>query len=371
MRGEVTSSREIGSRLLLLAASLLAGLLLLELGLRALGFTPARVRSRARVLGLEQPLLLDCYPSNPRGYFDIDLRQPAARARYAELIARAPFDVESAPWAVESRFNSLHFRDAEFEPKRPGSVRVLVLGDSFTEGQGVREPDSYARVLESLLNQAPGSRYEVRNCGRRGADFPELFQTFQELLRFDPDVVIYGMVLNDVERTPSLDALYPALNDWIIDRRARLAGSAPEGWRSSLLDFVAERLESRRIDRQARRWYGDLYAEANADGWRKTRGYLKRMDAEMRGRGGRFLVALWPLLVSLEADYPFEAVHRRVSEACAGLGIGFVDLLPELRGAQSAALWVHQTDMHPNERAHRLAAARLRRALREPPRDTR
>jgi len=323
------------------------------------------------VLGLEQPLLLDCYPSNPRGYFDIDLRSPAAQARYRALISGAPFDVASAPWAVESSFNSQRFRDAEFEPKRPGTVRVMVLGDSFTEGQGVRETDTYARQLEALLNEAPGSRFEVRNCGRRGADFPALYQTFQQILRFDPDVVIYGMVLNDVERAPSLDALYPSLNDWIIDRRARLAGSDPAGWRSSLWEFCAERLESHRIDRQARRWYRDLYGDANAEGWRKTRNDLKRMDAEMRGRGGRFLVALWPLLVSLDSAYPFEAVHHSVGAACERLGIHFVDLLPALRVATSSMLWVHQADMHPNERAHRLAAARLRQALREPAPDVR
>jgi lysophospholipase L1-like esterase len=366
LRGQATSSRELSARLLLGAASLAVGLLIFEFGLRALGFTPARLRSRPRVLGLEQPLLLDCYPTNPRGYFPIDLRLPPMRARYRELIAGAPFDVAHAPWAIESRFNSQGFRDVEFEPKRPGTTRVIVLGDSFTEGQGVQERDTYPRVLEAMLNSAPGSRYEVRNAGRRGADFPALLQTFEDVLRYDPDVVVYGMVLNDVERDSSLDRRYPALNDWIIDRRARLAGSEPEPPLSSLWAFCSDRIGSLRVSRQATRWYRDMFDDSNAQGWRRTKRHLQRMDAEMRRRGGRFLVALWPLLVSLDAGYPFAGVHQSVAEACRQQGIPLLDLLQALRAEPTASLWVHETDRHPNERAQRLAAASIRGALLEP-----
>src|SRR5258708_39234205 len=95
-----------------------------------------------------------------------------------------------APWAVEFRFHALRLRDAPLGPKPPGVRRVMVLGAPFTEGQGVKEPDTYPRRLESLLN-APGSgRWEVRNCGRRATDFPELFAAFDEILPYQPDVVV-------------------------------------------------------------------------------------------------------------------------------------------------------------------------------------
>ena len=163
----------------LAAASLLIGLLTIEAGLRVAGYTPRKFHATARIIDPHWKLLLDCYPSNPRGYFDIDLRAPESRARYERL---APLRYESlrqrTPFAVESRYNSLRFRDREFGPKRRGVRRVMVVGDSFTEGQGVKEPDTYARVLERRLNAAEPGRFEVMNCGRRGDDFPALFDAF-------------------------------------------------------------------------------------------------------------------------------------------------------------------------------------------------
>ena len=118
-----------------------------------------------------------------------------------------------SPHAVELRYNSLQFRDREPGPRRPGVRRVVVLGDSFTEGQGVKEPDVYPRVLERALNGAGAGRWEVLNFGHRGADFPALYDTFERLLELEPDVVVYGMMLNDCEQSPAFRARHPGLSD--------------------------------------------------------------------------------------------------------------------------------------------------------------
>ena len=148
------------SRLVLAVASVLLVALVAEAGLRILDFTPRRLQSTARLLDEGWTLLLDCYPTNPRGYFDIDLRDPRSRARYGHLSGhRFEAVVRRAPHAVESRYNSLRLRDVEFGPKRPGVRRVMVLGDSFTEGQGVKERDTYPRLLERRLNAADPGRW--------------------------------------------------------------------------------------------------------------------------------------------------------------------------------------------------------------------
>ena len=69
--------------LALAAASLALGLLAIEAGLRVAGYMPRRFHAVARITDPHWRLLLDCYPSNPRGYFDIDLRAPGSRARSA------------------------------------------------------------------------------------------------------------------------------------------------------------------------------------------------------------------------------------------------------------------------------------------------
>jgi lysophospholipase L1-like esterase len=354
----------------LAVGSALVALLAIEAGLRVGGYTPRKFHATARIIDAHWRLLLDCYPTNPRGYFDIDLREARSRDRYQHL---APLRYESlarrTPFAVESRYNSLRFRDAEFGPRRPGVRRVMVLGDSFTEGQGVKEPDTCVRVLESRLNAGGQERWEALNCGRRGADFPLLFEMFEQVLRYEPDVVVYAMVLNDAAQSQEFHARQSYVNDLILDRgRAATAGhAAPDIGHldSRLLGFVRDRLETRRTSRETTRWYLDMYGEANREGWTRTQGYLREMNKRMRERGGRLLVASWPLLVNLEGEDPFAAATETVSRFCVTAGIPWHDLRPALRARPTSSLWVHPVDMHPNELAQRLAAESLAPAVRE------
>ena len=362
---------ELFSGLALSAATLAVLLLLGECALRLAGFAPERYGNTARVFAPGWKLALDCFPTNPRGYFDVDLRDAATRARYREAgISRVDEVATRAPFAVELRYNSLRFRDAEPGPRRPGVRRVMVLGDSFTEGEGVRAADVYPHVLERLLNAAEPGRWEVLDCGRRGANFPELYESFQKLLAYDPDIVVYGMVLNDPIQTPAFHARQHYLNDWIVDRSRMLEGRAPE--RRGFFDlrvaaYLRERVQGYVVGRDTTRWYLDMFAAPNRAGWEETGAFLLKMDRSMRERGGSFLVALWPLMIGLDGRYPFEAVHETVGRFCRASGIAEQDLLPALRGRPATSLWVHPVDLHPNEVAHQLVAKELAPALRALP----
>jgi GDSL-like Lipase/Acylhydrolase family len=353
--------REAGGRLALAAVSVVCAGLLAEGALRAAGYVSARAQAPGELYSKRERVFLDCYPSNPRRYFDIDLRAPEVRDRYEALGVAGIGDVSArAPYAVEFRYNTLYFRDREPAPKPPGVIRVVLLGDSFTEGQGVKEPDTTARRLETLLNAAGGPRWEVLNCARRGADFPALHHMFEKVLPFDPDIVVHAMVLNDPERSKEFEARRGHLDDWILDRRRLLAGDAPAPvlFDSRLAAFVTDRIDGWRVGRETTRWYLDLYGPANADGWARTQEDMRDMALRMRERGGRFLVASWPLLVDLDA-YPFTAADEAVARFCAQAGIPRVDLRTALKGRPAESLWVHPVDHHPNEVAHALAAEAL------------
>jgi lysophospholipase L1-like esterase len=346
---------------LALGAAVVA-LLLAEGSLRAVGYRPERHLTRIRLTNAgdlsvrANALVLDCYPSDPGKSFDVDLRDDGVRRRYQAAGVQGLERAIEFPHALEFRYNSRGFRGGEFPARRPGVRRLVVVGDSFTEGQGAREGDTYVRQLEALLNEKDPGGWEVLNLGWRALDFPKLRETFDTALDLQPDVALFGMVLNDGERSAAFDRQWPALNDWIMVRRPPEASSL---LRPRLVSFVRDRFETYRIARDTTRWYRDMYGPANADGWQRTREDLRGMQQAARQRGVPMLVALWPLLVDLEKDYPFADVHDKLGRVCERSAIPYQDLLPVLRGRQTSALWAHPADWHPNAQAHRLVAEAL------------
>jgi lysophospholipase L1-like esterase len=352
--------RRIAGSLALLIGSLAASVVVLELVVRA-GLLREQEPAVRRMVDARWTMLLDCYPSNPRGYFDIDLRQPGSADRYRRLAPRR-FDeiARGHPWAIEVRYNSLRFRDAEPAPKRPGTVRVLVFGDSFAEGQGVKQDDTLARKLDRLLAERAPGRFEVRAAARRGLDFPELSEAFESAIAaYQPNLVVYMLTLNDAVQPPGFRARQTFMNDWILNRRQPPDhADAPASPRLRSLTYVRSQLESLRVGRATTSWYLEMWSDKNP-GWRETRERIRAMQRRLAERGGRLLVAPWPLLVGIEAGYPFAPAHAAILRFCLQAGIAHHELLGSLRGSRGAELWVHPVDHHPNELAHRLAAESL------------
>jgi hypothetical protein len=113
------------------------------------------------------------------------------------------------------------------------------------------------------------------------------------------------------------------------------------------------------VGRDTTRWYRDMYGEPNREGWERTQAYLREMNAQTQARGGRLLIASWPLLVGLRGRYPFADVSETIARFCLSAGIPRHDLLSALEGRPDESLWVHPVDHHPNETAHRLAGESL------------
>src|SRR5919198_1388551 len=106
------------------------------------------------------------------------------------------------------RSNSLGFREREIPHKSPDRYRIVVVGDSFTWGQGVEERDRFSNLVEEFL----GPRYEVLNFGRPGNNMPEHLEVLEQVLTVEPDFVLLQLYINDFE-TPSMvrPRAYPLL----------------------------------------------------------------------------------------------------------------------------------------------------------------
>ena len=108
---------------------------------------------------------------------------------------RPPFDRGARPFHV--RTNDLGFRDQPFSRDRqPGTVRLLVLGDSITWGKGVEEERRYSDQLADLL---PGN-VEIYNLGFEGATTDCVAEILERFIEYRPDFVVVQAPGNDVDQ---------------------------------------------------------------------------------------------------------------------------------------------------------------------------
>jgi lysophospholipase L1-like esterase len=262
------------------------------------------------------------YDSNPRGYFD----------------DRNGLLYETNRWG---------FRGADFTlGKPPGTRRVLVLGDSFTFGEGVRLEDTFCRRLEQQLNAAGQGPVQVLNLGTSGwGTRDEISYLQQGGLGFQPDLVIVAYVLNDASYAGDLD-LWEDFRESYEKRWLRSSYVASWAWAA-----VARRT-------LARRYVSSLVRAALSDtaDWQESFRLLSQGQELTLTHGGRFLVCIFPFMFELDDRYPFAPVHRHIADYCLTHGVDVLDLFPAFKGHSDQDLWVHPSDPHPNEKGHAIAA---------------
>lgn len=225
-------------------------------------------------------------------------------------------------YCVEYQTNELGFRSADYViPRPPGVFRVVALGDSFTWGQGVHHDDTFASVLERRLNReaTDALQYEVINCGRVGYDAGHERVCYErEAGRYQPNLVLLQLCRNDFEpqSATSPDA------------------DAPSDGRGPALDPSQRCLTE-----------------------------ILRLEQLCRQQGVRLVVVPF----RLDDDQFLWRHFRQQWERFAGLEETPVLWVGDeiLRLARGQEVYAHETDAHPNELAHRLAAEALERFLRE------
>ncbi len=87
-------------------------------------------------------------------------------------------------------------RATPFPEKKNDTFRIMFVGDSMTYGYGVDERFIYATLIGEELNTT--HRVEVINLGISGWQSADILKILTDFMpRLQPDLVVYGMVLND------------------------------------------------------------------------------------------------------------------------------------------------------------------------------
>jgi lysophospholipase L1-like esterase len=320
----------VGS-LILLGVSLGAALALAEVGLRLLGYRGEPIARISNIYPVDDPVLDWRYVPNS--------------------------EVQSG--RITFRYNAAGFRDVDHPVERRGDVeRILVLGDSVTEGYGVEWEDVFARVLQSRL----GESHEVINIAAGGLNTPQEVHLLERVgLQYRPDLVVVNFVLNDVAfytRFHAAERAAEAGDSRIAMLNLRVPPSVKRLLKSSAaIYFLKERLESVRarvLGSDGGDYYDTLWADP--DNRRKATDAFRKLADLRRQHGFEVLVMVWPLLTDY-SDYRFGVIHAWVVDEATQAGFGTIDLLPRFAGEPFRTLQVSAEDsVHPNARGHRLAA---------------
>jgi hypothetical protein len=130
---------------------------------------------------------------------------PAERMQKAWYLTYEPNEKRElssgSEYSFERTTNSEGLPDKEWTTaKDSNEIRIMTLGDSFTEGDGCEYDSSYPRVLEGLLQKEfPQVKINVLNAGRRGSDpWFEYKKLHDRLLKYKPDFVVYTNGSNDM-----------------------------------------------------------------------------------------------------------------------------------------------------------------------------
>lgn len=360
------------ARLLLVAGGLALAVLVVEAGLR---FTDLRVAAnsgdsyRQMHYVYTETGLGKCYPSDPRRYFPYDLRLESDLATFGAIVT----DVTDLPdeWTTARKVEFLrakapHCNNIELvplnsgpDPERPR--KVLIIGDSFAFGEGLRLEDTIGFALADRFHDV-----NFANMAWPGASIETIYDV--ESTPEDVGTVVYFYNINDMARTDDLKQRRDRLHDFnrARDRSGRATAAAETCGRLYTCRLLRQRQWEMRRSTATVDYYLDLYfAEENSEPRQATYTRIGEMAEHLSARGIRFVVVMFPLYYKAPfAAYPFGSIHLAMADEMAARGVEFIDLLPAFdRHPWWQKFTVHPLDRHPSARAIQLTADVLSREL--------
>jgi len=167
------------AQLRVLVVNMLVAAIFLEATLIVTGLNKTYMEQRAGVY--QSP-----YDQNMGNYYNV-------RIPYDTVLLKSP------EFVFPRIVNSLGHSDKEWSKVKDSAViRVLTLGDSFTEGDGAPVDSAYPILLESIL-RSKGHNIEVLNAGVAGSDPFFGYRNLKDrLLAFDADVVVQTIYSDDL-----------------------------------------------------------------------------------------------------------------------------------------------------------------------------
>lgn len=257
-----------------------------------------------------------------------------------------------------------------------GEPWAIALGDSFTFGQGVNQPATWAALLARRVGR------DVVNLGVMGYGPQQYTRTLEKFgVALRPKMVLYCLFTNDLRDAAVFDDWINkpprfSLGNYLSERSVvyniyyRWRRQQRQGSRYVALDEVEQKLNLRKLKQEI-----DADSKRIASSWTTVMEQVERARRVSEQAGARFVVAYFP---SKEEVY-WDLAKRKMAELarydgrqqqfrdvilsyCRGSSVACLDLTPGLQ-AQGPVKLYFTVDSHWNEAGHQAVAAELFRLL--------
>lgn len=293
---------------------------------------------------------------------------------------------------VSYKINSFGMRDIERDiVKKNGIKRILVLGDSFTEGVGVEQNQTYPSMLEKIMNEKNNAtRFEVWNAGVGGyAPDTEYVYLKNNIGKIKPDMVMVGFYAGN-------DVLDLSKNSWktdesglpvsvksdityVKDGKSRLIYGNPNSYIITFrryMDIIFSRWSHMYIfimQKIVGAGHGDFESinlmkvdqtKTIEDNWIKTKMLLNAMKNISESNNAPYIMVIIPSKLQVnDKEWQFaekkfgegklrrDAVQAELMSWCKSTNTSCIDLLSEFNGSKEQ-MYHTITDMHFNALGH-------------------
>jgi len=311
---------------------------------------------------------------------------PGARIRFAG----PEFD-------VQFEINKAGFRqDADVSPdRRPRSRRILLVGDSFTFGQGVATGERFGEKLSAALPNV-----EVVNMGLSGTGTDQQFLLYRrDGVKYEPDLVLLCYMTENIRRNATAARLQPdgrmvpkpkfelrdgelVLTNVPVPRESRESGDNERAWQrrystglpipfKQQLDqySAAYRLVRSRLGGIARAASGKRlepfaeYDDARPE-WQLTAAIIREFAKTAAANRSTFVLVIVPPQECVYEPQVGDRPHEMLRSFAKSEGIAVIDLLPAFRKAAGQPQQLYfPMDTHWTPTGHSVAAQAIAERL--------
>jgi hypothetical protein len=260
------------------------------------------------------------------------------------------------PSRLQPTVNQQGYRDREHVIDNPGkSLRIVILGDSLTFGDGVADDEIYPR----LLQRQAGLDVEIISLAKDGwGTADELAALRREGLAYHPQIVIVGVVTNDP--SPPITEPQGQSSPWVVFQYV-----SSNMMLTRLLDFRLNVLADNAAWKYSYNdWENDIYdpSKRYRAKWETA---VHELSKELLSRGisAYAFVLVGPAQADKLNAWKFKTLEDVFRNAGFETYNLFEPYVARFQGIDPTTLFALPDDSHPGAKVHEFYASELWKAL--------